>query len=127
MSKNPSLTHRKSLRLKDYDYTKPGAYFITLMTWNRNLLFGEIVHEDMRLNPNGRIAARNILSLSRHFLVKIDSWVVMPNHIHMIVALDAPDSGEARVLRPYKMEQKMGRWDRSFRITNRLPANKSIA
>jgi hypothetical protein len=83
---------RRSIRLKGYDYSQPGAYFVTINTWLGVHLFGEIVDEEMRLNPFGRLAARRILILPKLFPVQVSSWVVMPNHIHMILILEDSSS-----------------------------------
>jgi hypothetical protein len=56
MTFNPQKRHRRSIRLKGYDYTQPGAYFVTLVTHDRECLFGEIVDGEMRLNEAGRMA-----------------------------------------------------------------------
>ena len=47
---NPNNHHRRSIRLPGYDYTRPGAYFVTIVTWQRQRLFGEVVDGEMRLN-----------------------------------------------------------------------------
>ena len=92
---NPTKTfHRHSLRLKDYDYSQAGAYFITLCTFQRRNLFGEIQHEMMLLNNLGCIASAQLLELPNHFsFLELGEWIVMPNHIHAILILN--DKGEA--------------------------------
>lgn len=50
------IHHRRSIRLKGHDYTQPGAYFITIVTYQRRHLFGEAVNGEMRLNEPGQIA-----------------------------------------------------------------------
>jgi len=55
MKYNPDLHHRKSIRLKDYDYSTPGAYFVTIFTKNRECLLGDIVNGKMELNNAGKI------------------------------------------------------------------------
>ncbi len=89
---------RRSLRLKGYDYTQPGAYFVTINTWRGVYLFGEIKAEEMRLNRFGELAGRRILLLQEYFPIHIYSWVVMPNHIHMILVLEDSSKGEASEL-----------------------------
>ncbi len=90
-----SRFHRRSIRLKGYDYSLPGTYFITITTWQGNWLFGEVVGNGVCLNPIGNLAAQRLLSLERYFSVQIDSWIVMPNHIHAIIQLQGPGTGEA--------------------------------
>jgi REP element-mobilizing transposase RayT len=74
--------------LQDYDYSKPGEYFLTICTYNHGCLFGEIVGGEMRLNKLGKIVQDEWLrtaELRRD--VELDSFVVMPNHIHGIIVL----------------------------------------
>ncbi len=79
---------RRSIRLRGYDYSRAGAYFITLCTQNRQCLFGEIVDGAMRLNPAGRLVADEWMktAIIRHE-IELDEWVVMPNHFHGILAI----------------------------------------
>lgn len=87
---------RRSLRLRGYDYSWAGAYFVTVCTYNRASLFGEIVNGEMQLNDVGRMVATHWCSLSKRFpSVQPDVFVVMPNHMHGIIAL--PDVGAALV------------------------------
>ena len=75
---------RKSPRIPNFDYTSDHYYFLTVCTHNRRCLFGEPDH----LNGWGRIAQEQILQLETHYCnVKVDQYVVMPNHIHMILVL----------------------------------------
>jgi len=76
------------MRLKDYDYSQPGAYFITICTHNRACILGEVVNGEMQLSQYGNIANENWEDIPGHFAnVEIDGLVVMPNHIHGIIAL----------------------------------------
>jgi REP element-mobilizing transposase RayT len=80
--------HRRSIRLKGYDYSQPGAYFITICTQDRACLFGEVVGGEMRLNEAGRIVADAWQWLDvRYDYVELDEWVVMPNHLHGIIVI----------------------------------------
>ena len=91
---------RKSIRLRGYDYTQAGAYFITLCTWNRACLFGEIAAGQMRLNTMGHIAADYWQAIPRHFqMVELDAWVAMPNHFHGIVWITDVGATHASPLR----------------------------
>ena len=88
MPYNPNIHHRHSIRLKGYDYTQQGAYFVTICTHQRNCLFGEIVDGEMKLNTNGEIARGSWLSIPRHFQnVELDEFVIMPNHLHGIILI----------------------------------------
>jgi putative transposase len=52
---DPKKHHRRSIRLKGYDYSQAGAYYVTIVTWHREFLFGEIVNKEMKLSPYGGI------------------------------------------------------------------------
>ena len=85
---NPDIHHRRSIRLRSYDYSQAGAYFITLCAQKRECLFGAVVDDVMRLNDVGRIVQNVWDALPDHYsCVELDSFVVMPNHIHGIVVL----------------------------------------
>ncbi len=79
---------RKPLRLRDYDYSQPGYYFVTICTENRTPWFGTIVDGLMYRNAIGEIAQSAWLSLVERFHgMKLDQFVVMPNHLHGIIIL----------------------------------------
>jgi REP element-mobilizing transposase RayT len=85
--------NRQSIRLKNYDYSKSGLYFITICTQNRRCLFGNIVganHDSppyMKLNEMGKIVEKIWKSLSGRFPIELDEFQIMPNHVHMILAI----------------------------------------
>jgi REP element-mobilizing transposase RayT len=79
---------RRSIRLKNHDYTTGGAYFVTICAHHRERLFGEVEDGVMRLNDHGVIARTAWEDLSNHYDgVRLDAFVVMPNHVHGIVWL----------------------------------------
>jgi putative transposase len=78
--------HRRSIRMKGYDYSLAGAYFITIATHQRLCLFGEVVNCDIKLNQLGSIAFDQWTRLEKRFLLSDHSiFVIMPNHIHGII------------------------------------------
>ena len=84
--------YRKSLRLESYDYSQPGAYFVTLVTHNRNPLFGEITEDEMLLSALGQSVSGSWVWLeTRHSYVELDEYVVMPNHLHGIISITDHD------------------------------------
>lgn len=88
---NPNIHHRKSIRLKGYDYSQAGLYFITICVYNRQCLFGEIVNDEMVLNDFGNIAHRHWEKLSERFPnFELDVFQIMPNHMHGIILLTNP-------------------------------------
>jgi len=89
--------HRHSIRLKGYDYAQPGGYFITVVTSQRECLFGEIVNQEMHLNDYGRVVTECWRALPEHFPnVELGVYVIMPNHVHGIIVIhDAGENGAA--------------------------------
>jgi len=93
-----NLLQRKKPRLKEYDYAQEGAYFITICTKNREFSFGGIVAGEMQLNKAGDIVREEIGDLSaRYDVVEIDEFVVMPNHVHMIVKIVSLEKETERI------------------------------
>ena len=92
---NPDRHHRRSIRLRGYDYTQEGAYYITLCTQNRARLFGTVRDGRMVLSEAGKIVEREWL---RTLLVRpnvdLDAFVVMPDHLHAILLILRQVSGE---------------------------------
>jgi len=89
MAYNPQIHHRRSIRLKGYDYSQAGAYFITLCTHNREHLFGEVVSGNMILNEYGKVASNEWAKtpeIRPH--VALDVFVIMPNHMHGIIIIN---------------------------------------
>ena len=97
MKFDPKIHHRKSIRLQGYDYTSAGAYFITIVTYQRECLFGEIQNGEMTLSAMGQIADENWRAIPEHFpQVVLGAFVLMPNHVHGVIIInersDAPAS-----------------------------------
>lgn len=91
---DPQKHHRRSIRLKDYDYSQPGAYFVTICAHDRELLFGNIHHDIMHLNRMGLAVRKTWLDLPYHYPhVVLDAFVIMPNHVHGIIVLTEDDGG----------------------------------
>jgi len=88
MKYDPDIHHRRSIRLRGYDYSVAGVYFVTVCTQERECLFGEIVAGEMQMNDAGQIVESvwNDLPV-RYPGVAVDVYVVMPNHFHGIVVL----------------------------------------
>lgn len=86
MKYDPNIHLRRSIRLKGYDYSRAGAYFVTICVQNRACLFGDIVDGEMVLNPSGQIVADEWIKTAEiRNEIELDEWVVMPNHFHGIV------------------------------------------
>ena len=101
---DPKLHHRHSTRLKGYDYSQAGAYFVTAVAWQRENLFGEIVDGEMRLNRYGEVVEKWWDQIPVHFpTVETGAFVIMPNHSHGIVVI--LDNGRGGVTPPLPPSQ----------------------
>ena len=90
MQYNSDIHHRQSTRLNGYDYSRAGAYFITICTHDREHLFGEIVNGTMELNKLGNVAQSHWQQpLQHHSNIIMDESIVMPNHLHGIIILES--------------------------------------
>lgn len=79
----------KSVRLKNYDYSQNGLYFVTICTDEQRWFFGKIDNVVMVLNVIGKMANKYWSEISKHFLnVYLDEYIVMPNHVHGVVGID---------------------------------------
>ena len=94
------LSKRKSIRITDYDYSTPGAYFITVCTANREKIFWEVVGadnirpQDVTLSAAGRITEQGILQMAEHYEnVVVDKYCIMPDHIHLILRIESDIDG----------------------------------
>ena len=88
----PAYPNRQSVRLPDYDYGTPGAYFVTVVTEGRRSLLGSVSGGEMRLNDAGAMIERWWREIERKFQgAACDASVVMPNHFHGIVMISQPE------------------------------------
>lgn len=91
MNKKPEMHQRRSLRLKEYDYSLAGAYFITIVTQNRSSLFGNIIDGEMHLNDAGKMIDTTWYEIPSFYPgVEVDAFQIMPNHVHGIIILSEP-------------------------------------
>ena len=119
-----NLPKRKNVRLKDYDYSQNGVYFLTVCVENRNELLSEIRRGDpcgrpnVRLTKTGKIAKEAFTIIENSFNIIIDKYVIMPNHIHFILikndlieervaARVAPTATVGRIVGAYKFLLRM--------------------
>jgi len=83
---DPQKHHRRSIRLKGYDYSQAGAYFVTIVAWQRQSLFGKIIRGEMKLNKIGKIAEWEWLELPKRLsYIGLGAYAIMPNHFHGIL------------------------------------------
>ena len=105
---DPTIHHRRSIRLKGYDYSQAGLYFITVCVQNRNCIFGNVVDGKMVLNDVGQIAHNEWLKTSElRKNVQLHNFIVMPNHFHTIFEITVraycirPDDEPGKTVRAY--------------------------
>jgi len=92
---DPRKHHRRSIRLKGYDYSSEGAYYVTTLTQSRECLFGEIIDGEMYLSKYGEIIQKWWEEIPIHFPnVKLGAFVIMPNHVHGIIFITTQRRGE---------------------------------
>ncbi|MGP1386464.1 MAG: transposase [Thainema sp.] len=88
MKYDPAIHHRRSIRLKDYDYSQAGVYFVTICTQGRECLLGEVVNGALSLSQYGVIVEQVWHQIPLHFqFVTLDAAVIMPNHFHGIIVI----------------------------------------
>jgi REP element-mobilizing transposase RayT len=93
-----ALPNRQSIRMKGWDYTASGCYFVTINTHKSRALFGVIVNGSMVLNEAGRVAEKCWRGIPAHFpTVSLDEFVIMPNHLHGVLQLRHANAGERAV------------------------------
>ena len=117
---------RKHIRLKDYDYSQAGAYFLTICAENRALLFSAVVGRglldapEVRLTEIGRCIQDAMTYLEEHDpVIKIVASVIMPNHVHVLLVIQPEASGASR--RPRPTEMRVPKFVSSLkRYTNRV-------
>ncbi len=86
---DPEIHRRRSIRLKGYDYSRVGAYFLTICTRNRESIFGDVIGGEMVLNDDGIIVADEWRKSGvMRNEIELDEWVVMPNHFHGILIVN---------------------------------------
>lgn len=134
---DPNIHHRRSIRMKGYDYTQPGAYFVTIVSDQRKELFGAVINERMRLSPLGeiiRIECMRSIGIRKEILLHEDEFVIMPNHIHGIVWIVTAESGDLRPLigntpadsLPLKHSSSLGKFIAGFKASATHRARREL-
>jgi REP element-mobilizing transposase RayT len=86
MPYNPEIHHRRSIRIKRYDYSQTGLYFVTICIQNRQCILGEITNGEMILSDAGEMIKKWYMELSYKFYdIVSDTYIIMPNHFHAII------------------------------------------
>ena len=81
------IKNRKQIRLKQYDYSQNGYYYVTICAQNRLCIFGDIINGKMIFNHTGKIVENVWKTLPTHHPVKLDVFQIMPNHVHFIIQI----------------------------------------
>lgn len=125
------LPERKKIRLSDYDYSLPGAYFVTICTANKEKIFwsdcrGELCSPAVKLTNIGLIVDNEIQKINTIYdAVLIDKYCIMPDHIHFIISINADENGRtqfaptiSRIVKQFKgsVTKQIGKpiWQKSF-------------
>jgi REP element-mobilizing transposase RayT len=110
--------------LKDWDYASPGAYFVTICAKDRRHMFGVITGEEIYLSPAGLIIDKVWLSLTeRYEHVRLDEYVIMPNHMHGIIVLQSVRRGGSRTA-PTTSRKPLGRLIGAFKTISTKQINR---
>ena len=125
MKYDPEKHHRRSIRLKNYDYTRSGAYFATICTKDRACAFGAAENGNIRLNNVGKIAQAAWNDLPERFpSIGLDAFIVMPNHVHGIIFIIGAQFIEPNAIPPVlnsgviNHAPTLGRILRAFKATS---------
>lgn len=115
--------NRKTIRLKEYDYSQIGEYFITLCSKNRKYIFGEINENKIILSKYGKIAENVLKRIKQNRNIEINNYIIMPNHIHMIIKIkydkivnlkDVISTYKSITTKQINREQKIIVWQRNY-------------
>jgi REP element-mobilizing transposase RayT len=113
--------HRRSIRLRGWDYSSRGIYFVTICAEKKVCLFGQVVDNEMKVNEVGRIVDKVWNSIPDRFPnVQMDSFVVMPNHVHGVIAIMSDGRQGAASSAP-----TIGRIMRAFKSISAIEVNKA--
>ena len=97
MPYNPAIHNRHSIRLPGYDYSRAGAYYLTINTHKKEHLLSEVVGGVVQLTPVGEIVQKEWLKIPTNFSnVALDAFVIMPNHIHGILVFTEGEVGAGK-------------------------------
>jgi REP element-mobilizing transposase RayT len=127
MPYDPEIHHRRSLRLRSWDYTWPWWYFVTIVVENRQCLFGAITDDHVELSELGRTAQEYWRQIPQHNVdVELDNHVIMPNHMHGIIILNDSSCGDVQLNVPTENTQRFFR-TRSEAMAALSPRKQSLS
>lgn len=144
MKYNPAIHHRGSIRLKGYDYSQAGAYFVTLCIQNRQCVLGDVSDGKVKRSLAGDLVVSQWLDLPKRFpAIELDSFVVMPNHFHGIISigaqraaplrntparapLAAPNPHVANTYASHQIAPELGKIIRAFKSLSAIAGNRML-
>jgi putative transposase len=127
MNDNRKTNSRRSTRLKNYDYSQPGYYFVTICTYEKKWLFGEIIDDQMHLNSVGDIVQTVWNTLPKRFPhLALDEYIIMPNHMHGIIVIEATQPYNSTSTVPTDVPERFKRymnstWGTSYQTADAPP------
>jgi REP element-mobilizing transposase RayT len=124
LKSDPQKHHRRSVRLKEYDYSQAGAYFVTIVAHQRACLFGKIMDRGMKLNNIGEIIANTWKWLADQYpYVEPLHGVVMPNHFHGLLMIHDDGRGGSRSAPTGTKRKPLGRLIGAFKTVSTKQIN----
>ena len=107
------MRKRQTIRLRDFDYTSNGPYFITICTYKRECILGEIVNGKMNVNLSGKIVRDELLfSVDKRPHIRLDEFIIMPNHVHAIILI-LSEVGAMRCIARNRIDRKNTKYGQS--------------
>jgi REP element-mobilizing transposase RayT len=126
MKYNPEMHHRRSIRLQGYDYSNQGAYFVTICTWNRENILGDVFNSVMQLNSFGEIVMKCWQDLPIHYkYIALDEVVIMPNHLHGIIWINGDIAGAGFKPAPTNIRHGLSEIIRALKTFSSRQMNKN--
>ena len=130
--KNPNKFTDKyrvnSSRLKNWDYSTPGYYFITICTYNHNNFFGKIINNKMELSKKGEIVRKYLIEIPKHFKnILIDEYITMPNHVHILIKIIKPNYQSRDAINRVSTKQQEIKLDNKLNIFPNPMINFSLS
>src|SRR2546423_1549120 len=114
MDNTSKAYNRRTIRLQNYDYTQSGFYFVTICTYKKKWMFGEIVNDEMDLNDVGKVIQLTWNTLPECFpRVELDEYVIMPNHIHGIIIIEGTSINTPRVSNSSQVPERFKQYMRA--------------
>lgn len=103
MTYDPEYHHRRAMRLNGYDYAQGGAYYVTICTHARACILSTITDGQVGLTVAGQMVEKYWLSLPHHYQVEMDTYIIMPNHVHgIVVILQKQEKSLFNLMRSFK-------------------------